>query len=96
MSRYQVDSAEVAHSAALARQSAALIHAEVASMMAQLTTLQGTWSGAAASSFAAVAEDWRHTQQLVEASLAQITEALDAAAQTYADAESSAHGLFAR
>lgn len=96
MTRYQVDAAEVASAAARARASAGVIHAEVASMMAQLTNLSATWSGTAASGFAAVAEDWRRTQHLVEASLTQITEALDAAAQTYTDAEASASGLFAR
>ncbi|MEE6274498.1 WXG100 family type VII secretion target [Georgenia wangjunii] len=96
MTRYEVDSAEVARAAALARQSAAAVHAEVASMMAQLVNLQSTWTGGAASSFTAVVEEWRRTQQLVEASLSQITVALDAAAQTYSDAEASAHSLFAR
>ena len=96
MTRFEVDSAEVHTAAARARESAAAVHAEVARMMTQLLDLQSTWSGAAAQSFAAVAQEWRATQQLVEQSLAQITEALDLAGQTYADAEVSAHGLFAR
>ena len=96
MTRFEVDSAEVEAAAARARQSAAVIHAEVGGMMSRLLDLQATWSGAAAQSFAAVAQEWRGTQQVVEHSLTQITEALDLAAQTYADAESSAHGLFAR
>ncbi|HLV04688.1 WXG100 family type VII secretion target [uncultured Georgenia sp.] len=94
MTRFEVDSAEVGSAAARARHSAGVIHTEVAGMMAQLLDLQQTWSGAAAESFAAVAQEWRATQQVVEQSLAQITEALDLAARTYADAESSAHGLF--
>lgn len=96
MTQFEVDSAEVEAAAARARHSAGAIHAEVASMMTQLLDLQATWSGAAAQSFTAVAQEWRATQQVVEQSLAQITEALDAAARTYADAESSAHGMFAR
>lgn len=96
MTRFEVDSVEVEAAAARARSSAGTIHAEVAGMMTQLLDLQSTWSGAAAESFAAVAEEWRATQQVVEQSLAQITEALDLAARTYADAETSAHGLFAR
>ena len=96
MTQFEVDSAEVAAAATRARHSAGAIHAEVAGMMTQLVDLQGTWSGAASQSFAAVAQEWRVTQQVVEQSLTQITEALDAAARTYADAEASAHGLFAR
>lgn len=94
--RFEVDSAEVESAAARARTSAAVIHTEVAGMMTRLLDLQTTWSGAAAESFAAVAQEWRATQQVVEHSLTQITEALDLAARTYADAESSAHGLFVR
>ncbi|PYG01033.1 WXG100 family type VII secretion target [Georgenia satyanarayanai] len=96
MTRFEVDSVEVEAAAARARTSAGTIHAEVAGMMTQLLDLQSTWSGAAAESFAGVAQEWRATQQVVEQSLAQITEALDLAARTYADAETSAHGLFAR
>lgn len=96
MARFEVDSTEVESAAARARQSAGVIHAEVAGMMTQLVDLQSTWSGAAAQSFAAVAQEWRTTQQVVEHSLTQITEALDLAARTYSEAESSAHGLFAR
>ena len=65
-------------------------------MMTQLPDLQSTWSGTAAASFPAVVQEWRATQQIVEQSLTQITEALDLAARTYADAEADAHGLFAR
>ncbi|UNX55308.1 WXG100 family type VII secretion target [Georgenia sp. TF02-10] len=96
MSRYQVDSIEVAQAAARTRASTATIRAEVAAMMAHLVQLQGSWTGAAATAFAGCTEQWRATQTQVEASLEQITVALDAASQTYADAEASAQGLFAR
>lgn len=96
MSRFEVDSAQVEAAAARARTSAAAIHGEVAGMMTQLLDLQSTWSGTAAASFTAVVQEWRATQQVVEQSLSQITEALDLAARTYADAEADAHGLFAR
>lgn len=96
MSRFEVDSGQVAAAAARARNSAGVIHGEVAGMMSQLLDLQSTWSGAAAASFATVVQDWRATQQVVEQSLAQITEAMDLAANTYAEAEAGAQGLFAR
>lgn len=96
MTRFEVDSGQVEAAAARARHSAATIHGEVAGMMTQLLDLQSTWSGPAAASFTAVAQEWRATQQIVEQSLGQITEALDVAARTYADAEAEAHGLFRR
>ncbi len=96
MTRFEVDSSEVHAAAARARHSCGVIHGEVAGMMTQLLDLQSTWSGTATQSFAAVAQEWRSTQHVVEQSLAQITAALALAAQTYAEAESSAHGLFAR
>lgn len=96
MARFEVDSTEVESAAARARHSAGVIHTEVAGMMTQLVDLQSTWSGAAAQSFAAVAHEWRTTQQVVEHSLTQITDALDLAAQTYSEAETNAHQLFAR
>ena len=96
MSRFEVDSGQVEAAAARARHSAAAIHGEVAGMMTQLVDLESTWRGTAATSFAAVAQEWRTTQQIVEQSLTQITEALDIAARTYATAEADAQGLFAR
>lgn len=94
MSRYEVDSSEVANAASLARASAGTIHSEVGAMMAHLLSLQSSWSGEASAGFVRVAEQWRTTQQLVEDSLEQISAALDAAALTYAEAESQAHRLF--
>lgn len=92
--RYEVDSSEVAGAAALARSSASTIHAEVAGMMGHLLNLQSSWAGQAATGFAEVTEQWRSTQQIVEESLEQISQALDAAATTYADAEEQAQQLF--
>ncbi|MFH5824864.1 WXG100 family type VII secretion target [Georgenia sp. AZ-5] len=96
MARFQVDSAEVALAAAQTRVSTETIRAEVASMMAHLVRLQGTWTGAASAAFGACADQWRGTQAQVEVALEQITVALDAAARTYDDAEANAQGLFAR
>jgi early secretory antigenic target protein ESAT-6 len=96
MVRYQVDSAEVAQAAAQTRATAGTIQAEVAAMLGHLGQLQGSWTGSASAAFGACADQWRVAQAQVEAALEQITGALDAAARTYADAEASAHGLFAR
>lgn len=96
MARFQVDSAEVAQAAAQTRLSTSAIRTEVTAMMAHLVQLQSGWTGAAAASFGMCADQWRGTQAQVEASLEQITLALDAASRTYEDAEFNAQGLFAR
>jgi WXG100 family type VII secretion target len=96
MSRYEVDSAQVAQASAAAGGSVAAIRTEVAALMRHLTDLQAGWHGTAASAFGGLLTDWSATQQRVEASLDQITSALSTAAQHYADAEAQASRLFAR
>ncbi|MPV38096.1 WXG100 family type VII secretion target [Georgenia subflava] len=96
MARFQVDSAEVALAAAQTRTTTSTIRAEVAAMMNHLLQLQASWTGTAAAAFGGCADQWRATQAQVESSLEQITLSLDAASRTYADAEASAQGLFAR
>jgi 6 kDa early secretory antigenic target len=95
MSQYQVDSEAVLGATSVVRSSADRIGAEVSSMYAQLTNLQGSWSGQAATAFQAVVTDWRATQQRVEESLAAINRALTLAAQQYAEIEAQNARLFA-
>jgi early secretory antigenic target protein ESAT-6 len=87
MSQYQVDSEAVSASASSIRSTIERIQADVAAMHSQLTSLEGSWTGQAAVAFQAVVLDWRGTQTRVEESLASITQALSAAATTYADVE---------
>ncbi|MDD9205993.1 WXG100 family type VII secretion target [Georgenia sp. 10Sc9-8] len=94
MVRFQVDSTEVAAAAARTRTSSGVIRGEVAAMMGHLGQLQTAWTGQAAAAFGACAEQWRATQGQVEATLEQITLALDSASRTYAEAEQAAHSLF--
>ena len=96
MSRYEVDSAQVAAASAAAAASVTVIRAEVGALMRHLADLQAGWHGSAASAFAGVLADWTMTQQRVEASLDQITGALGAEARHYADAEQQASRLFLR
>ncbi|WP_159621222.1 WXG100 family type VII secretion target [Ruania rhizosphaerae] len=96
MAQFQVDSAEVARAGASARVSAAAIRTEVTNMMRHLTSLQSSWHGSAAASFSALITDWRATQQQVEASLEQISLALDTGAREYEAAETANTRLFAR
>lgn len=95
MTRFEVDSAHVAQAAGAARACGGAIHTEVASMVRHLTELQGTWRGGAAASFEAVLAEWRATQAQVESALDHLTQALDAAARHYSDAELTATRLFA-
>lgn len=96
MSRYEVDSAQLATSAASVQARAASIRSEVAAMHRQLAELQAGWKGAAAGAFAGVMADWTSTESRVDASLEQIVAAMNAAARTYAEAESQASRLFVR
>lgn len=96
MTRYQVDSEQVQLATQSVQGTIGRIRSEVASLLAQLTGLQGSWSGQAATAFQAAVEDWRMTQQHVEESLAGLNQALGAAAAHYADAEQANARLFLR
>ena len=96
MSRYEVDSAQVASASAAVSTSAAQLSAEVDRMMRHLLDLQSSWKGQAASSFQHVVADWRATQERVRASLEEIQRALATAGQQYAQAEEAAARMFAR
>ncbi|WP_353816400.1 WXG100 family type VII secretion target [Agromyces sp. SYSU T00266] len=96
MTRYQVDSEQV-HAATQSMQGTiGRIQSEVGALLAQLTGLQGSWSGQASAAFQAAVADWRLTQQHVEQSLAGLNQALGAAAMHYADAEQANARLFVR
>lgn len=96
MTRYQVDSEAVLGAENALRASAGRLQAEVNGMVAQLVTLQDSWSGQAASAFQGVLADWRATQYRVEESLAGLTHALGRAGQQYAEAEQANASLFLR
>lgn len=96
MTRYQVDSEEVNTATGAVRSSIGRIQAEVAGLHGQLTNLQNSWTGQAATAFQGVVTDWKTTQQLVEQNLAAINLALTQAGQQYAEIEASNARLFAR
>ena len=96
MSRYEVDSAQVAAASAAVRTSTAAIRTEVGAMMRHLAELQTVWRGSAATAFGTVMADWAATQARVEESLDGITVALGSAATSYADAEQQVSRLFGR
>jgi WXG100 family type VII secretion target len=94
MSRYEVDSAQVAQAAASVQARAGAIRSEVGAMHRQLADLQASWQGAAATAFAGVLSDWSATEARLDASLEQIVAAMHSASRTYAEAESQASRLF--
>ncbi|SDQ64648.1 WXG100 family type VII secretion target [Quadrisphaera sp. DSM 44207] len=96
MTRFEVDSAQVAQASTAVQASIGTISAEVDRMMRHLLDLQGSWQGQAAASFQGVIGDWRATQERVRACLEDIGRALAAAGQSYADVESDAVRMFSR
>jgi WXG100 family type VII secretion target len=96
MTRYQVDSEAVINATGSVRNSISRIQSEVAGLHGQLTNLQSSWTGQAATAFGTVVTDWKATQQRVEENLAAINQALTHAGQQYAEIESANARLFSR
>ncbi|WP_350349310.1 WXG100 family type VII secretion target [Agromyces sp. G08B096] len=96
MTSYHVDGEQVQAATQSAHAVMGRIQADVASLMGQLTGLQSSWSGQAASAFQAAVSDWRATQLQVEQSLAGLNRALGVAATQYLDVEQANARLFAR
>jgi WXG100 family type VII secretion target len=94
MSRFEVDSTQVAAASGAVQASAQEIGSEVDRMMRHLLELQASWKGAAATSFQHVVTDWRATQERVRATLEEIQRALAVAGRQYEDAENAATRMF--
>lgn len=95
MTRFEVDSAQVAQAGAAVQASAQQIGAEVDRMMRHLLELQAGWRGQAATSFQHVVTEWRGTQERVRGALEEIQTALALAGRQYEEAEASAVRMFA-
>ncbi|WP_172120520.1 WXG100 family type VII secretion target [Actinomyces faecalis] len=89
MPLFSVDTQAVADTAARARARVATIQAEVDAMNGDIATLQASWTGGASASMASCAADWHLTQVQVQTSLDAISQALDASALAYDEAEST-------
>jgi len=94
MATFSIDSDAVVSATAAIRATSGRIESDTGAMMAQLTHLQGSWTGAAAAAFQSVVERWRTAQREIEAALTDIGSALDVAGQQYVHAETTAAGLF--
>ncbi len=94
MAVFSIDSDAVATATAAIRATSGRIESDTSSMLAQLTQLQGSWTGGASLAFQGVVERWRAASREVEAALTDIGIALDTAGQQYLQAETSAAGMF--
>lgn len=94
MAIFSVDSEAILATTATTQGTIDRLETESAALMAQLTQLQSTWTGAAAMTFQSAADQWRLTQQQVTEVLGSISAALSTAAQHYADAEQATVALF--
>lgn len=95
MAQFNVDSDTLALKSAAVRGSVERIRSEVEAMQHGLQDLQGSWSGAAATTFQGLIVQWRGTQLQVESSLESINSALSMAAEQYAQTEQANTRLFA-
>lgn len=96
MTRYQVDSEAVIAATAATRGSIGRFQSEAAGLHANLSSLQGSWNGAAATAFHSLLGEWTGAYQRVEQALSAITEALGHAGHGYADVELQAARMFQR
>jgi 6 kDa early secretory antigenic target len=94
MARFQVDSDQVLAATDSINSTISRLQSEVQSLHTQLQSLQGSWQGAAAESFQALANRWRTTAGAVDAQLAEIGVALSLAASQYREIEQSNQRLF--
>ena len=94
MAVFSVDSDAVLSSTAAVRGTIDRLQGETTALMAQLTQLQASWTGAAAVAFQSTVEQWRGTQRQGEESLGGINSALAIAGRQYAEAEQASMSLF--
>lgn len=94
MSVFTVDTDAVATTRLSVSATAERLQSDAAAMMAQLTQLQSSWTGAASLACQDAAEQWRGAQAHVEQALAAIAQALGSAEQFYAQAETDSTALF--
>ncbi len=71
------------------------IESSVGAMHARLTSLEGSWTGAAAAEFQGLVGEWAALQSRVRADLAQIATLTSRASGTYQQTEEGVRGLFA-
>ena len=96
MAMFATDTGLMRQRSAAVLSTAERVRAEVDSMRASLSELQGTWSGSASANFQNIVAQWRATQAQVEESLSQISVALTRASEQYDQVEQANMSLFAQ
>lgn len=94
MAQFNVNSEDLTLKSAAVKGSVDRIRMEVDAMKRNLLDLESTWTGAAATNFQALLQEWHATQIKVEASLESINSALAMAATQYAQAEDANTRMF--
>lgn len=94
MAVFSVDSEAMLAATTSVRATADRLQTDTSAMMGQLTQLQGSWTGSAATAFQGVIERWRAAQREVESALADISIALGRVGDQYAQTETAATGVF--
>ncbi|GAB3257376.1 WXG100 family type VII secretion target [Arthrobacter pigmenti] len=94
MAQFNVDSEALQVKSAAVRGSVERIRTEVETMQRSLQELQGSWTGAASTTFQGLIVEWRGTQIKVESSLESINAALSTAATQYAQTEQANTRMF--
>jgi len=96
MTQFHVDSDALISTTSTARATISRIQGEVATLLGQLTALEGSWTGQASAQFQGAVGAWRTTQQHVEQSADALNLALGQAGQQYAEVEQANARLFGR
>jgi early secretory antigenic target protein ESAT-6 len=96
MSVYTVDTEAVFAANGATRATMERLRSESQALKAQLTQLQSSWTGAAATAFQGCNDQWSAAQLHVEQVLDSIGTALGAAATQYSDADQYSANLFRR
>ncbi len=94
MTRFTVDSDEVASAAGAVGATVGRMQGDAAALGSQLDGLQSSWTGQASLAFQGVMQQWRTTQANLEQVLSSIDRALRTAAEQYAEIESANARLF--
>lgn len=94
MSRFSVDSELVLAANGMIQSTISKIQGDVTALHGQLSGLQDSWQGQAASSFQELVARWRTTANLVDQQLSEIGKALAFAAAQYAEIEQANQRLF--
>jgi len=94
MSNFKVDSDQVLAANNNIQATIGKLQTEVELLHTQLQSLDGSWQGAAATSFQELVKRWRVTATGVETQLSEIGKALAFAASQYSEIESANTRLF--